>query len=114
MPDFKEQRLAQALEHAFDNRAGNDALAGICLTGLELSPDRRHVKLLWVAEDEDVDEALVEGALEGVRPMLEDEAEEVLRRRAKIRFMMDRGALNQQRVERILDELKGQDDAPQA
>lgn len=105
MSDYKEERLTQALGLAFEQLAHDDDLASVSLTGIELSPDRRHIKVMWVGPD-DADEAAVEEALEGVRPRLENEAESMLRRRPKIRFVMDAGAVNQRRVEEILEDLK--------
>lgn len=108
MTDYKEERLKQALDVAFDHLSDDDVLGAVSLTGLELTPDRRNITLFWVGPD-GADEAAIERALDSVRFHLESEAEEVVRRRAKIRFVMDRGAVNQRRVEAILDELQGDD-----
>lgn len=104
MPDFKAERLQQALEVSFDQLAVADELEDVKMTGIELTPDRKFVDVYWVGA-EGADEAEIESALERIRFELENEAEDVLRRRARVRFRMDRGAVNQRRVESILDEL---------
>ena len=111
MVDFKEQRLAQALTHVFEHVADEDAFEGVSLTGFSLSQDRRAVGISWVGPEGD-DASAIEAAFERLRSAFEDEAEEILRRRARVRFSQDLGAVKQQRVESILEELRDETQKP--
>ncbi|MCB9881070.1 MAG: ribosome-binding factor A [Planctomycetes bacterium] len=107
--DYTEERLIQAIQAAFENLADDDDLAGVSISDFEMSSDRRRIALYWSGPP-DADEDIVESALEELRSELEDEAEEVLKKRPRIRFEVDQGAVHQRRVNTILEELADDDD----
>ncbi len=107
--DYTDERLFQALQAAFENLADDDDLAGVTLSDFEMSSDRRRIALYW-SGPADADEDAVEAALEELRSELEDEANDVLKKRPRIRFEIDQGVVHQRRVNTILEELGTDDD----
>ncbi|MFQ5504651.1 MAG: ribosome-binding factor A [Planctomycetota bacterium] len=107
MTDGREHRklheLQSELEAFFHNEVVDERLEGLSLTGIELSSDRKHLTLRYLPV-EGRDESAQEG-LQHILALVRERAREVLFRAPEIRFKLDRGAQNRQRVERILREL---------
>ena len=100
-----QRRLLDELELFVANELVDDRLQGFQLTGVELSPDKAHVTILYLLPDERIGDAADE-ALEDLEGVFAERAREVLHKNPEIRYRFDRGADNQRRVSSILDELR--------
>lgn len=104
------RRLAEELELLFLNEVGDDRLAGVDVTGIDLSPDKKVVTVSYLppaGQEETVAEVF-----DGLLPVVEERCIEVLRKRPEVRFRYDRGAQNERRVGEILEELRDGGELP--
>ncbi len=103
-PSAHEQRLFEDLLCWFENEADDERLEGCSLTGVNLSPDKRTLTVLYLpleGREEEADEALGESLY-----LLGDRVEACLNgRRPEIHLKYDRGAQNKRRVDAILGDL---------
>jgi len=104
--DPKQKLIKRELETYFENEVVDERLLGVTWTGFDLSPDRRYLTIRFLPVPGTEDEA--GEAMDALTPQVRERVSEILVRVPEVRFVLDRGADNQRRVEQILDELARQ------
>ena len=107
--DPKLAVLRDEVDSFFRNELCDEALMGVQMTRLALTPDRKMMTVYYLAPEGREEQA--RSKIEDLRPILADLAFPILERRAEVRFKWDRGAENQRRVEELLREIHGGEDS---
>ncbi|GEM_PF-5296232 len=106
--DPKIAPLQDEVDYFFRNELCDEALMGVQLTRIALTPDRK-IMTVYYLPPEELKGEMVEEKIEDLRPILADRVFPILERRPEIRFKWDRGAENQRRVEELLKEIQEED-----
>ena len=104
--DPKTRMIAYELESFFENEIVDDRLDGVTWTGFDLSADLRHLTIRFLPSEGR--EAAADDGVAALWPRVCERLDELLSRTPEVRFVLDRGAANQRRVEQILEELAEQ------